>query len=155
MSKAQGHKTFHLSEEYQVICWWENTRYGFRHLAVLQKNGCEVARSKACYHNRTWEAYTYQSVLISVIEAYFDGLEKEQYLKFANEYKEGNDFFKSVLAVCAFGDVVCESQKEKNDWKKRVLGTVDGIDFPDNFDELSEDEKEKRLDGALSILGKE
>ena len=55
----------------------------------------------------------------------------------------------SASMVAMFGDLLCDNQKEKNDWKKRMLNTVDGISFPDDWDELSEDEKQRRLDGAI------
>jgi len=59
------------------------------------------------------------------------------------------DNLKSASMVAMFGDLLCDTQKEKNDWKKRMINTVDGISFPDDWDELSEDEKQRRLDGAI------
>ena len=32
-----------------------------------------------------------------------------------------------------------------------MLNTVDGVSFPDDWDSLSEDEKEKRLNKAIEI----
>lgn len=55
-------KTFKLSDEYEIVCESEGTRYGFRHLATLLKNGLEVDKAKICYYNRTWESYEFQSV---------------------------------------------------------------------------------------------
>lgn len=55
-------KTFKLSDEYEVVCVSEGTRYGFRHLATLLKNGLEVDKAKICYYNRTWESYEFESV---------------------------------------------------------------------------------------------
>lgn len=52
---------------YNVICDWQRTRYGVRHLAELQdENGYIIAKDKVCYYNRTWESYEYQSVCIKV-----------------------------------------------------------------------------------------
>ena len=71
-------KLFELSKEYKVACESQSTRSGFRHVAILLKNGCEVARTKVCYLNRTWEAYEYQTVLIDLVEGYFtDDNERE------------------------------------------------------------------------------
>lgn len=59
---------------------------------------------------------------------------------------------KTVAMVSAFGNVLCDTPKEKNDWKKRMLSTVHGLSFPDDFDMLPEEEKTKRLDGALTQI---
>jgi hypothetical protein len=74
-------KIFHLNKKYNVVCDWQNTRYGFRHIAVLHKNGFEIARAKCCYYNRTWESFEYESVIKKIIEANFEGKEKQKYLK--------------------------------------------------------------------------
>jgi len=73
-------RIFNLSKEYNVVCNWENTRYGFRHIAVLHKNGFELARAKTCYYNRTWERFEFESVLIKVIEDNFTDREREKFL---------------------------------------------------------------------------
>jgi hypothetical protein len=73
-------RIFNLNEKYNVICDFEKTRSGFRHIAVLHKNGLESARAKCTYLNRTWEAYEFESVLIKIINDNFDGQEKETFL---------------------------------------------------------------------------
>ena len=55
---------------------------------------------------------------------------------------------KAVSMVCALGSIMCKDQKEKNNWDKRMIGTVQGISFPDDWDSLSEEEKARRLEGA-------
>lgn len=55
----------------------------------------------------------------------------------------------TVAAVAMMGEIFGETEKEKNDWKKRMLSTVHGLSFPDDFDELPEEERKKRLDGAI------
>jgi hypothetical protein len=40
-----------------------NTRSGFFHKSKLYFNGELLAEARASYLNRTWEAYTYQSVM--------------------------------------------------------------------------------------------
>ena len=66
-------KIFKLSEVYSVICNWKSTRYGFKHEAILCKNGQELGRAKCLYYNRTWERYEYESVLQEVVEKFFAG----------------------------------------------------------------------------------
>lgn len=51
-----------------VVCEFESTRNGFRHIAVLLINGYEHSRAKCCYLNRTWERFQYQSVLQKLIQ---------------------------------------------------------------------------------------
>jgi hypothetical protein len=46
-----------------AVCRYEKTRSGFRHLATLLVNGCQLQTVKCTYINRTWEKFEYQSVL--------------------------------------------------------------------------------------------
>ncbi len=57
--------------------------------------------------------------------------------------------------VALFGELLCDNQKEKNDWKKRMFEATGMLDFPSDWDELSEDEKQKRLDGVIKIAREE
>ena len=54
----------------------------------------------------------------------------------------------AVAMVAAFGDVFGETQEDANAWKSRML-KAGGVSFPDDFDQLPEDEKQRRLDGAI------
>jgi len=148
-------RIFTLSKNYSVVCNSEKTKYGFRHLASLMNNGQEICKNKACYYNRTWESFEYQSVLRGVIAKHFEGKEKEKYLKIADQegLKESGGFLKTVGMIAKIGDVLCEKKEEKNTWKKRMMATVPGINFPENFDSLPEEEKARRLDGAIKFLG--
>ena len=59
---------FKLNDQYSAICEYKSTRNGFKHVAHLMSNGFEVEETKVCYFNRTWEPYTYQTVLSKLIE---------------------------------------------------------------------------------------
>ena len=62
--------------------------------------------------------------------------------------------FKSVAMVAAIGNVLCDNKKDKNDWKLRMLKAGlenKGLSVPEDWDTLTESEKEKRLDGVISI----
>jgi hypothetical protein len=66
--------------------------------------------------------------------------------------------FKSTALVASLGDFFGKTDKEKNDWKKRMLKAgmeTHGLSFPDDFDELPEEERGRRLDGAIAMLGEE
>jgi hypothetical protein len=62
------------------------------------------------------------------------------------------DPFGSLKMVVALGSLMAKDDKEKIDFQKHMIGTVPGIDFPEGFDELPEEEKKRRLEGALGQL---
>lgn len=54
--------------EYQLTCFYQSTRSGFRHLCFRKLPPNEVPNTndymaKCTYINRTWECYPYESVL--------------------------------------------------------------------------------------------
>lgn len=61
---------------------------------------------------------------------------------------------KSIGMVAQFGEVFCDNQKDKNDWKVRMLkaGLGNSLSIPDDWEELSEEEKQKRLDKVIDVL---
>jgi len=66
--------------------------------------------------------------------------------------EEKKNPFKIAAGVAMLGNIFCDSQAEKNAWKKRMLvAGVPGLDIPNNWDGLSEAEKEKRLDGVIEL----
>ena len=54
--------------EYVINCWTQDTNYGFRHVAFLERGYYEEQLAKACYYNRTWERFQYETVLRNAIE---------------------------------------------------------------------------------------
>lgn len=147
-------ENFKLNKQYTIYCRSENTRYGFRHLAELYQDGHKVSAAKCCYYNRTWESYEYQSVIHDLIQKYFSAQLAGKYMKKIDAIAKGevNHRFGTVAAVAKLGELLCAKPEEKNAWKKRMLATVPGVDFPDDFDKLPEAEKQKRLDGAISAI---
>lgn len=74
------------------------------------------------------------------------------------EKKEYKSPFAGLAAIAAMGEIFADTQKEKNDWKMRMLKAglpTQGFHPPEDWDNLSEDEKTKRLDGAIKILAEE
>lgn len=49
------------------VCWAQKTSYGFRHLCKNIDDNVEYT-AKACYYNRTWESFEYETVLKKAIE---------------------------------------------------------------------------------------
>jgi len=73
-------RIFNLDNLYSIACNTANTRNGFKHVATLHKNGYEVSKTKVCYINRTWERFTYETVLNKMIKLYFTDEELKKYL---------------------------------------------------------------------------
>lgn len=76
--KLYGRQVFRATvngTEYTFTCYGQETAYGFRHICTLGFNNtteCKYIKddiiSKACYYNRTWERFTYETVLARGIE---------------------------------------------------------------------------------------
>lgn len=61
-------QSFKINDNAEAVCVSENTRSGFRHVAHLLIGGREILRHKVCYQNRTWERWTFQTVLAGLLE---------------------------------------------------------------------------------------
>ncbi len=61
-------------------------RMGFKHRAELYINDIFICKATCSYQNRTWESYTFQSVLHKVLEK-TDALTKRQKTLFKNKYR--------------------------------------------------------------------
>lgn len=48
----------------QFVNDYKDTRTGFAHVTTLLVNGIEWSNNRCNYLNRTWECYTYQTVMI-------------------------------------------------------------------------------------------
>ena len=73
--------------EFTFTCYGQSTSYGFRHICTLGYNDTTVARyvkddiiAKACYYNRTWESFKYETVLRKGIENLNESKEVKQKL---------------------------------------------------------------------------
>jgi hypothetical protein len=62
--------------------------------------------------------------------------------------------FNMVSSIAKMGEILCNNQKDTNDWKARMIkaGFGDSIDIPEDWDTLNEDEKEKRLNNVISCM---
>ncbi len=159
-------QTFKINKELEAVCEWKKTRIAFKHEATLLRNGVEVLKVKINYLNRTWERYTYESVLEKLLEkSKSAGLLKDgESVDFKTAILNGGEkdmaALKSVAMVAALGDIFHSdeaggSQKARNDWKARMLkaGLGDkGFIMPDDWDTLDEATKQARLDGVLTQL---
>jgi len=81
------------------------------------------------------------------------GLEKVDQPK--PEESDNGDMLKTVAMVAKMGALFCSTPKETNDWQVRMLkaGLQNrGLIMPDDWNDLSEEEKTKRLNGAIGAL---
>lgn len=74
-------------KEFNFTCYSQSTNYGFRHICTLGYNNTDVCRyikgdiiGKACYYNRTWERFQYETVLRQGIENLNESKEVKQAL---------------------------------------------------------------------------
>jgi hypothetical protein len=151
-------KLFKINDKIEIVCNYENTRNGFRHRATLLLNGNDVDMTTEHYLNRTWESYEYQSVMYKLVRKtkVLTDEEKEIANKFIEKGREDLSDVKTTLMVAKIGDLFCNTQKEKNDWKVRMLKAGlehKGLSIPKDWDKLSEEEKEKRLNKVIDECG--
>jgi len=165
--KKYGETYFEVNRNLWAKCWSEKTRYGFRHLSELIYKFEVLETEKTCYYNRTWESYTYESVLRGL----YNKAKENQSLKphhlrlfkkmIANggkaEAKRVKKEFNTIAMVASLGSIFGKDQKEANDWKARMIkaGLANkGLTMPEDWDELSEADKESRLNKVIEHLGK-
>ena len=77
-----------------------------------------------------------------------DRLKPEEFEKLLREHKPLPDFLKTVSMVSSmFGVMMQTEDKSKvNAQKKRFFDNVQGLNFPEDWDTLPEEEKSKRLE---------
>ena len=76
--KLYGRQVFRAEvngKQYTFTCYGQGTSYGFRHICTEGFNNttnCSYIKrdiiAKACYYNRTWESFQYETVLRKGIE---------------------------------------------------------------------------------------
>jgi hypothetical protein len=150
----QKMKTFKINEEIEIVCEHQNTRSGFRHVATLLINESEVDKAKICYLNRTWEQYEFESVLRRIVDRTIFLSDEQK--KICNKFIEGDrtdySMFKTTATVAMLGEIFGKTKKESNDWKVRMLKAgIRGIEIPDDWETLSEDTKEIRLNKIIEM----
>lgn len=147
-------RTFKISEKIEIVCDSKRTRNGFKHEATLLINGQEQNMVKVCYLNRTWERYEYQTVMEKLINK--TTMLNQEEIKICKEFIEGDHTdwtpFKTTAAVAKLGELFCDNKKDRNDWKVRMLKAgLQGINIPEDWDSLNEEDKEKRLNNVIAL----
>ena len=149
-------KTFRIGENIEIVCEWKKTRTAFKHEATLLINGSEDCTTKICYQNRTWESYEFESVIQKLLDKSSLSDAEKQFALDTCAGKSQADLekkFEFIGTIAKMGEVFGKDQKEKNDWKSRMLKAgLPGLSIPEDWDQLSEDEKESRLNKVISNL---
>lgn len=159
-------KTFKINEYLEIECEWKKTRGGFKHTATLLLNGIKREEVKCCYLNRTWEKYEYQSVIHKLLEKskILTSDEKNQ----IKSYLDGTDGYNGagcrgdmeglriIGMIAKLGEAFyAGDQKATNDWKEHMIRAGlenKGLIMPEDWDTLSEDEKEARMNDVIKLL---
>ena len=159
MKKVINDKIFKINDSAEVRCSWFATRYGFKHEAELYVDGIFQCSAKVCYYNRTWESFEYETVADSVLRKskLFTIAEintcRSQWQR--NSVAELNRSFGLLAGIAKMGELLTDNQKAANDWKERMLKAgLTGLDMPENWDNLTEEERTKRLDAVIAHLTK-
>ena len=152
-----GSRSFKINDHITIVARYGDSRDGFNHFAKLYIDGKEVDSKKVHYLNRTWERYEFQSVMQELVNESREltPSQKKEAMDFLKEGHTDWSEFKTIAMVAKMGEVFGQTQKEQNDWKARMLKAGlenKGLQMPEDWGTLSEDEKQKRLDKVISLL---
>ncbi len=116
-----------------------------------------VDRGKACVFG------TYSQTTIRHIKEFLkqQGFKVESTAQIVKDYpsepqkKEVPNPYANVLLAIEFGKVSYgEDEEGRYKYNKKILLTIPGSFFPDDFDSLPLEERKKRIDGAINALQK-
>ena len=154
-------QTFEITKDVKVECTTWNRYNSWGHIAKLYINDEYIGTRRIRYYNRTWESYTFQTALYNVIEKYKKHFTKNQ-LNYINRWISDPARAKDdpelkhlglIAGIAGLGDIFTDNKKDSNTWKKRFLEAgIPEVDFPDDWETLSEDDKQNRLDQAIKQL---
>ena len=82
-----------------------------------------------------------------------DRLKPEEFNKLVKQHIHKPDILKTVSTVSAMFGIMCNKNEEKtkNKFQKKFFENIPGMNFPDDWDSLSEEEKSKRLNKVTKI----
>jgi hypothetical protein len=150
-------KLFKITDKIEAVCEHKKTRTAFKHEATLIKDGVTYETVKICYQNRTWESYEFQSVLRKLFRDTENLTEQEKLdcAAWANQSHTDWSGFHATAMVASLGEIFCDTKKEQNDWKLRMIKAglgSQGLMIPEDWDTLDEDQKQSRLDQIVKLI---
>ena len=147
-------KTYELTKGYSVTC---DVKKPFTHVAVVyDEKYNRLNRASIRYYNRTWEQYNFQDVIHKAIDN-CDGIKAKTRAKNKVD-KEALGVVKNELSamagVVAFAGLLQDDPAKKTEAKLSALEIVTGgaVQRPDDWETLTEEVKQKRIDGAVDQL---
>jgi hypothetical protein len=154
---------FRISENITIFARSEKTRNGFRHIAEYYRNGGLVESRSVSYLNRTWESYEYETAISMLLDKMIKNKQinpqdkpKIMAITSGKAKADLDSRFGTISAIAQMGEIFGQTKKESNDWKARMIkaGLGSGISMPEDWDTLSEYEKEKRLNKVIAELNR-
>lgn len=122
------------NDKVEIYCSSRNTRSGFAHDAELFINGNSYPKSTCHYINRTWECYTFQSVIQKALSDVIQ--RKEEFI--VNELKKKNNWSKITPTRKQEVEVVINADERITNLKK-ILCYVQGYtSLNSSFDDYLE-----------------
>lgn len=79
-------------KNFTFICTSKNTRSGFKHEAQMLINDSFVSEATQHWINRTWESFTYQSVMENCVQNYIAQIE----YGIETDYKKENNIIRKT-----------------------------------------------------------
>ena len=114
-TKKYNHERFVANidgREFEFMCWTTSNRNGFCHYCYTDWYG----NTRRCYINRTWERFTYESVLESAIDKFPKNMREE----LREQIIEGK--YKAVKERCdAFLGAFEKEYSKLSDTNKEIL----------------------------------
>lgn len=161
-------KTFKINDTYYIEAEYKKTRSAFKHTATLYKASSgigeeyipteEIESVKICYQNRTWERYEFEDVLHKLLDKAKITTEEQTKILLDNwasdNKKELDKKFGMIGVFAKMGEILTDTQEEKNNWKMRMLkaGLGEGLQEPDDWNTLTEEVKTARLERVILEL---
>ena len=135
-----GYPTVTTKDRLNAIIYYSDYKHNYSH--IFQKN-------------HTWFIYKHTTDKKgSIVDGYATPFKSRNWFPLVGDtiIDDGNSQLKTVSMVSAMFNIMCaDDTKTSNKYQKRFLDTVDGINFPDDWENLSEVEKSKRLDKAVKV----
>ena len=154
---------FPISDRIEIVARYGKSRDGFNHFATLYINGVEDVTTKIHYINRTWEVYDFQSVIRQAVDKSENLTPAEKEMAYGYINRDMDRFEKARVSaefgmignIAMLGEIMGKTQKEKNDWKARMLKAGlgnKGLEMPKDWDTLDEKTKEERLNKVIAMM---
>jgi hypothetical protein len=146
---------FKIDKHNIIVADFKKARDGFNHEAILLRDGREIDRTKIHYINRTWESYEFESVLEKMLSKHPEIKRQEEIKKKTQqaEHEKVESQFQTVGNIAGLGDIFAKTPEERVAWKLRMIKAgLPDVSLPEDWNELSVEEKETRLDNIIKFL---